>query len=397
MSVLVTDGNQRSTLAVVRAFGREGIPVTVGEATERSLAGTSRYCTRSVTYPAADRDEAAFRAFLGAEISRGRYRMLLPMTDVTTQIAASLRSELPPTVCVPIPGSAQVAQVQDKRRVLEVARQLGIPCPETWTPPPDEIEALAARLPYPVVIKPRFSRFRSPTGWHTGGVTFAASGTELVAHFREVHQQIPEPLIQEKIEGEGRGVFLLLWGGEVKAALCHRRLREKPPWGGVSVYRESLPLDQELVSQSAALLRALDWQGVAMVEYKLDRRDEVAKLMEVNGRFWGSLQLALDAGLNFPAMMYRLAVEQDVPPALVYSPGVRSRWLLGDLDHLLTRLRHSTGPDGAPLGGSRVRTLLDFLRFWEPRMRYEVWRLDDPRPGWFECRAYVRELFKASS
>jgi predicted ATP-grasp superfamily ATP-dependent carboligase len=158
----------------------------------------------------------------------------------------------------------------------------------------------------------------------------------------------------------------------------------------VSVYRESVPLDRSLVEQSAELLRAMNWQGVAMVEFKLDQRDGQAKLMEVNGRFWGSLQLAVDAGVNFPLLLYRLALGEDVPAQTQYRIGTKSRWLLGDLDHLLIRLAR---PANGTAGSSRWQACRDFLRFREPDLRYEILRRGDTGPGWFELRCYLREMF----
>jgi predicted ATP-grasp superfamily ATP-dependent carboligase len=199
--------------------------------------------------------------------------------------------------------------------------------------------------------------------------------------------------VQELVPGEGRGVFLLLWDGELKGAFFHRRVREKPPSGGVSVLCESLPLDERLLEQSLRLLKAIQWQGIAMVEYKLDRRDNSAKLMEINGRFWGSLQLAIEAGINYPLMLYRLAIGEKVAPQLSYRSGVKSRWLLGDLDHLMMRLKHSENSSGD--GSSRLRACLKFLKLYEKDMHYEVFKLDDPRPGWVETRHYLREAFAA--
>ena len=173
-------------------------------------------------------------------------------------------------------------------------------------------------------------------------------------------KRIPEPLIQEKLNGEGQGVFLFVWDGELKSAFCHRRLREKPPSGGVSVYRESIPLDHNLVDKSFALLQALRWNGVAMVEFKVDARDGVPKLMEVNGRFWGSLQLAVDAGINFPLLLYRLACGEEVPAQFDYKAGVKSRWLLGDLDHLLIRLTHRNTGNGVPVN-AELRAVCDLF------------------------------------
>lgn len=396
MAVFVTDGKQRSTLAVVRSLGRAGIPVTVGAAASASLAGCSRYCAGTARYPSPVDDTEGFCEFLRQQMSGGQYKVLLPMTDVTVALAAGMHAELDPLVALPIPGAAQVRQAQDKREVLLLAQRLGVPCPRTFMLDEQErLQDAVEKAAFPVVIKPRFSRLMRDGRWVSGGVDYACDARELATKYDKAHGEIPFPLVQEKIQGEGRGVFLLLWDGKLKAAFCHRRLREKPPWGGVSVYCESLPLDQELVEKSVALLRAIGWQGVAMVEFKLDQGDGLAKLMEVNGRFWGSLQLAIDAGMNFPLLLYRLASGEKVEPQFAYQPGVKSRWLLGDLDHLWIRLTHARAPNGFS-SGSRLRACADFLKFYEKGMRYEVLRMEDPGPGWYECKDYVRGLLGVS-
>jgi predicted ATP-grasp superfamily ATP-dependent carboligase len=398
MSLLVTDGEQRSALAVVRSLGRAGVPVTVGASERTTLAGSSRYCAGVVCYPPPLTDPNGFLTFFREEVARGQYRVVLPITDITVRLLAGLRGELGARMQMPIPGLEQIELAQDKRRILSVARQVGIDCPKTFMLEEREnLKDVAQQLRYPVVIKPRLSRHLTPQGWAFGTVQYAASQDELLAKYAQIHTQIPFPLVQEKIDGEGRGVFVLLWCGQLKAAFCHRRLREKPPWGGVSVYSESVPLDEELVQRSVALLKAISWQGVAMVEYKIDSRDHRAKLMEVNGRFWGSLQLAVDAGMNFPLKLYRLATGENVPPQFDYRVGTRSRWLLGDLDHLLICLRHPQSPNGARYSvRSRLRTCLDFLKIWDPHGRNEVFRFGDPSPAWFEFKTYLRECLHRS-
>ena len=179
-------------------------------------------------------------------------------------------------------------------------------------------------------------------------------------------------------------------------AICHRRLREKPPSGGVSVYRESIPLDHNLVDKSFALLQALRWNGVAMVEFKVDARDGVPKLMEVNGRFWGSLQLAIDSGVDFPWLLYQLgttgAVQHLTGP---YEVGVRSRWWIGDLDHLLLRLRKPDSELSLPPGSpSKGETIASFLRVGDPKTKSEVFRLSDPLPGLHELAGYGAPLMR---
>lgn len=394
--VFVTDGEERATLAVVRALGREGIPVTVGSIDPRSLAGSSRYCARTVCYPSPLEDVEAFQAAVLKEVQGGRYGVLLPVTDVTTLLVAQMHTTLAPFVQLPTPAAKQIQLAQDKRHVLVVAKQLGIACPETFCF--EEGGGLAdfgRRVRYPVVIKPRFSRYLRNGRWVFGHVHYAHDPEALVTRYEESRREIPDPLLQEKIEGHGQGVFLLVWNGELKAAFCHRRLREKPPWGGVSVYRESIAPDKGLVEKSFALLRALEWQGPAMVEFKVDRRDGQAKLMEVNGRFWGSLQLAIDAGMNFPLLLYRLLCGENVPAQFDYRIGTKSRWLLGDLDQLLIRFTHSEEANGvSPYGTSKLRACLDFMKLYERDLHYEVFHFEDRGPGWYEWKSYIGELLR---
>lgn len=398
MTVFVTDGEQRATLAVVRSLGRAGIDVIVGSSRPASLAGSSRYCAGTVRYPSPRDAAGEFQDFLRGEMATGRYRVLLPMADLTARLAARSIDAIAPSVCVPLPSEDRLVLAQDKRCALMLAERVSIGHPETYmTGPEDRIEEIARRVNYPVVIKPRFSWYPRGAEWVSGGVEYARDAEELIRKYRLAHAQIPFPLVQEKIEGEGQGVFLLLWNGELKAAFAHRRLREKPPWGGPSVFRESIPLDPALLRKAVAFLQAIGWQGPAMLEFKVDNRDGEPKLMEVNGRFWGSLQLAIDAGVDFPLLLYRLATGETVAPQVDYKAGVKSRWLLGDLDHLLIRLTHARAPDGSNGNhGSRVRACLDFLKLYERNSRYEVFRWEDPGPGWHEGREYVRSLGRHS-
>jgi len=175
---------------------------------------------------------------------------------------------------------------------------------------------------------------------------------------------------------------------EAVASFSHKRLREKPPSGGVSVLRESIPVEPILKAHSERLLRALDWHGVAMVEFKRDNLAGSYKLMEVNGRFWGSLQLAIDAGVNFPSILAKIAVGEKIDPIKDYKIGVKTRWLWGDIDVLLALMLKSRKKlNLTPDYPGRLRSLIDFMHFWGKDLHYEVFNRDDIRPWLFETRS----------
>jgi hypothetical protein len=225
-------------------------------------------------------------------------------------------------------------------------------------------------------------------------VHYADTRDELVQLYEAVEYLRSEPsLIQRRIAGPGLGVFALFDRGRPITEFAHRRLREKPPSGGVSVLRESAPLDPRLKRAAVHLLGPLAWHGVAMLEFKQDARTGDLFLMEVNGRFWGSLQLAIDAGIDFPWLACELALGRPVASPLEYRTGVTSRWLVGDFDHLLLRLCKRNSdlrlPHSAP---TRWQVVKDFFQFSGPDLHYEVISLRDPGPALHELRQSAAAL-----
>jgi len=189
-------------------------------------------------------------------------------------------------------------------------------------------------------------------------------------------------------------LFLLVDGERVVAAFAHRRIREKPLEGGVSVYRESIALEPDLATRSARLLGDVGWRGAAMIELRRSPEGKVV-VMEVNGRLWGSLQLAIDAGVDFPSLLVALFLGHSVSPVNSYRVGIRTRWEWGDIDHLIARLRRllqgGVAPDGAP---RFLRLLLEFVAgFVRADDRLEVWDRHDLRP--FVCETL--QWFKGQS
>jgi predicted ATP-grasp superfamily ATP-dependent carboligase len=226
-------------------------------------------------------------------------------------------------------------------------------------------------------------------------VHYVASEPELLQLYQQKSYLRYPSLVQERVVGAGMGLFGLFNHGELLTTFGHRRLREKPPSGGVSVLRESIAVHPDLIDQAVSLLSPLGWHGVAMLEYKLNERTAQPVLMEVNGRFWGSLDLAIASGMDFPHLLYKVALGDDFEVPNAYRVGVKSRWLLGDLDHLLMRLTRKDQELNLPQGfPSRIKTFLQFLKFYEPELHYEVLSLSDLCPFIYELRQYLAQLHK---
>lgn len=391
--VLVTDGNERSALAAVRSLGRAGCEVYVAGSISPLLAGASRHSVEVARVPSSVHQPGLFSKVVEDLIVDWNIDLVLPMTEASMHSLLRARDELL-DARVPFPDYEIFKAVCDKDLVLRVAESCGIAVPQQVRVRErgERPESLRS-MNFPAVIKPSRSIVPTETGYYETSVSHVL-GPAALDHALEKLPEVAFPvLVQERIVGSGTGVFLLLWNGNIIASFSHRRIREKPPSGGVSVVRESVPLADDLLFSSRKLLDKFGWHGVAMVEYKRETETGVPYLMEVNGRFWGSLQLAVDAGVDFPRLLVEAASGLCPRPVTDYQTGIRSRWLLGDLDHLLLRLtrsRHNLSlPNRAP---GRLQTVVDFLKSFGPGSKNEVVRMNDLKPAVREAMSWLGDV-----
>ncbi|MFA6148351.1 MAG: ATP-grasp domain-containing protein [bacterium] len=335
-SVLLLDGLWNKTVAAVRSLGRRGYRVSVGERTRFAPALFSRYCSRRFLYPSPATAPDAFLDALEKELRIGGYDVVLAMEFGTQVLIARNRGRFEGTTRFPFASAELAIRVQDKGELASFAASLGIECPATFRPEgPGDVRALADRVPYPLLIKPRLS-----SGGR--GIRRVESPAQLREEYPKVHSVHPFPILQEVLPpgGSALGVGALMnFSSAPRATFAYRRLREYPVGGGPSTLRESVS-DEALCRTTERLLSALRWTGVAMAEFKVDPRDGRPKLLEVNPRFWGSLHHAILSGVDFPHLLCRMAIEGDVPPLREYRTGVRSRSLIhGDLMHFVKNPR----------------------------------------------------------
>ena len=275
--------------------------------------------------------------------------------------------------------------------MLELASAVGLATPRTEVAStPAELAQAVKKIGLPCVVKPHRSVVGDGGSMRRLTVTHVDTEAAAASLAAEYPKSAYPLLVQERIAGPGEGLFLLVDAGIVYCAFAHRRIREYPVSGGASTYRESIELPTGLAEQCARLLVSVGWSGVAMVEFKRSAADGRAYLMEVNGRLWGSLKLALDSGVDFPVMLARLAGGESIEPVVSYKTGNRCRWFWGDVDHLLDRLRHSRETLNLPANApSRLSAVLSFLAIHPFRDHCEVFSFADARPWLFETRDWI--------
>jgi predicted ATP-grasp superfamily ATP-dependent carboligase len=392
--VLVLDGNENQAVAAVRSLARAGHDVRVGAATAWSKAGWSKFCGGTFVYPAPQDDARAFVDRIVQELDGRPRTLVLPMTERTTLPLSSRRSEIVAAGgLLVLPEHQTVLKAFDKAYSTRLARLLGVAVPRT-TAVKDYAGArdVALSSEYPVVLKPRMSEELGATGPRpTGPPLYASSPHDFMVAYRRLARRCGEVLVQEFVPGTGVGYFALMRHGELLAEFAHRRLRDVRPTGSGSSLRESAAPHPVARVSSLQILEALGWHGPAMVEYRL-RPDGTPVFLEINGRFWNSLALAVHAGVDFPRLLAQLALTGDAPRLSPYRLGVRCRWLLGDVRHLFEVLR------GAPAGypgrfPGRLKTLLDFLRPVSGT-HHDNFRWDDPLPELGDWLDFLRRLKK---
>jgi predicted ATP-grasp superfamily ATP-dependent carboligase len=395
-SVLVTDASRSAAIAIIRSLGRHGLHVIAADSEGRSPGFYSRYASARLRYPSPQTDPDGTLETLVGAAQENRVELVVPVGDEVTFLLAEERDRFDGVSALALPARDAYATAQDKLATLELARELGVPVPRTEVVSTvAEAREAAVSLGWPVVVKPRSSSAR-PEGRLVEHyeVSYAEDPAALEAEVGALEGR-SQVLLQEYWPGEGYGLELLLHRGRPLAAFQHRRLHEVPITGGASSFRESVALEPTLYGYATRLLAALGWTGLAMVEFKLGA--DGPRLMEINGRIWGSIPLAVKSGIDFPARMADLYLsgppENGRRPDTDYEIGVRSRNLDLELLWIASTLR---GRQGRRLVAvpPRRRALQAALRLAYPNDGFDVFARDDPRLSLAEIARIVAKLLR---
>ncbi|MCX2981314.1 hypothetical protein EYC98_10605 [Halieaceae bacterium IMCC14734] len=379
--VLVLDGDMPHSVAIVRSLGRQGVQVDVAAYHSAPLAGYSRHVSQILHYANPLCDEIDFVSTINQWQLQHHYDLVIPVTERSMVALHKHRASLEDISRIAMPDQNSLEVALDKQKTFQLAESLNIPVPRgNVIEQGDPIDHVPTTITFPAVLKPGRSVAAGGGTAKQISVDYALDAAEFMPKARDLCQH-GSLIVQEYFRGDGIGIEVLAAHGDVIYAFQHKRLHELPLTGGGSTLRQSVDIDSVLLDASARLLKALQWHGVAMVEFKHDAGTGEYRLMEINGRFWGSLPLAIASGADFPRLLLALYQDDLAADSLPhYQRGVICRRLDNDLLWTETVLRgaDTRGLVEVPDKKEALKTLVSMFG---RNQYFDVQSLADIKPG----------------
>lgn len=323
--VLVLDGETSTALGLVRSLSRKGLSIVVGSSTILGKTNFSRGIKNHFTYAYShDHLEKAHLTIL-EHVKVLRPKVLIPIMNPGWTIIYNYYDDYKHlTTVVPNPGKNLFDNLFDKSFLAEVSEKFGVPIPKTYRPSNIKDALLMIdEFPYPVLLKPK-----KGVGGH---------GIKRVDKKKDLHAALlgydTMPIIQEFISGEDLELTILCIRGEPKAGSAYISLRNYPLPYGPPVACRTIK-DDIFMDLGINFLRKLSYNGVAHLDFRRDRNDGQAKLLDFNARLAGTNDISLYSGVDFGYLLYKLSIGENVEPIFEYKLGKEFRWIFGELKHL---------------------------------------------------------------
>lgn len=384
INILILGGDSSAGLAIIQSLGAAGYRCTLAGASQKHPAFASRYPYRRLIHPNPMEEQDAYVNWVKEEHEKYHFDLIIPPTEETLIPLHHARDEKAFNSVLAIPPAAAVELCFDKEKVRELGESLGVKSPQNILVSSEaDLEDRAEIDKWidagAIVVKPIYSKV-----WKDGiAKEFTAQILTTRREFDETVRAILEdtPIqLQEWVPGRGVGVEVLARHGEVLMSFAHQRVNEVPLTGGASSYRKSITPPRAMLEDAKKLIAALSWHGVAMVEFRYDEASGRHWLMEINGRFWGSLPLATFAGADFPRALVELLLfdrQPEDPPAKV---DVYARRFSREIAWFKHSIKYRNDDNPLLLKRPIREALLEWHRVFKGQEVWDGGRLSDPLP-----------------
>jgi predicted ATP-grasp superfamily ATP-dependent carboligase len=356
MNILITDSEYKHSLGIVRSLGKMSIKPYLLSFHVNSLCSYSKYSDSEIIITKNYTKELLLEQLLNYNIEL----IILVGTDSFMKIVPWKQDLLNNNINIITVDEKTQNIAFSKKDTYKLANKIGVPTAKTYYPKSlNDIDLMKNNVTFPCVIKGLYE---------VGGniVDYAYNENELKSKYinictkYSIDEKLGLPMLQEYITGNGCAFFAVYNNGKCGLTFQHKRVREYPVSGGASVCAESYR--NKLVEEyGKKLLNSLKWHGIAMVEFKLNENN-MPILMEINPKFWGSIDLALEAGVNFPKALIDIHNKIDVPYSNEYKLPFKYHWpMQGDILHGIENTK------------AIIPIVLDILN---PKVKSNLWFID---------------------
>jgi predicted ATP-grasp superfamily ATP-dependent carboligase len=376
MNILLTDADFKHSLGLIRNLGENGHRTYVISLKKYSLCNHSKYCAGEIIVSnySSENFEKEFLDIL----EKYSIDLVIPVGTLSYKRLVPLKDKYPKKINLISVDKDKLAFCFSKKNIYKLAETLDIPIPKTYYPRSlNELNKIKKLVTYPCVIKSSLELGENVVDYVYNEKEFGYK-YELLKDRLCSRDEDAFPIVQEYIPGNGCGFFAVYNNGQCGVTFQHFRIREYPPSGGVSACSESLR-NKDVQAYGKKLLDSLEWHGVAMVEFKMNGKESPV-LLEINPKFWGSCDLGLEAGVNFPLELIKIAKNQETKYSDDYKYPFKYHWpLQGDFDHAI----------------SNHRNLWSFIKdCLNPKVKSNLWWKKDPKPTLCMFKNYIAEMLE---
>lgn len=399
--VIVLGTDSPIGLGVIRDLGKNGYEVVGVGSHPRSLGLMSKYCQHA--HIRLRQPEALIDQLIEiAEQRPGSTTFLLSIGESDINLINRHRQKLSQHLHLLDPDQQQMEKVLDKQTTLKAADSVDIQTPVSiQLDQYEQLDSLKDELAFPVILKwsnpHQVAQDLQKQSLSLLKLEYCQSYDELaqaLARYRSIQQY---PLIQQYCPGHGLGQFFLCRNGEALVEFQHERINEWPPEGGSSTLCRALAPNEhsQCMERSRALLKALNWNGVAMVEYRYDPDSGSYWLMEINGRFWGSFPLASGSGIGFASNLVQAVGNGGQPIPSEPRHDLKCRYMIPELKRIARIVLQPDLIADPYVRFSKAKEITLFIARWfDPHCRFYVLEFGDPKPFLSDMRQAAAKVLK---